>query len=471
MISAGGLIAKAIGAFYRIPLMGFLGGYGMGLYQMTYPLFCLLLTFSSAGIPSAFSRIIASDTARGRESRSTLKTTLLLFAAVGLGGTALMCLLAPAMSAVQGDKNLIGCYYSLAPSVFLVAIIAVLRGYFQGVNDMTPTAVSEIVEQLVKVSAGLYFASRYAGSVRAVTGTLWAVTISELVAVFFLFLRLRQERTTLRPMLRVRKTRGSEVLLYVLPVMIATAILPLSQTVDSVLIVRLLPCERSRAVSLYGLFTGGATSLINLPATVCYGLAAATVPAVSAKFAHGDEEGGRKSAMFSLALTLALSTSCAIGLFALAKPIVSILYPSLGAEDTKTLVTLIRLMSVSAVTLSGVDTLSACLTGMGRAKKAAVSMLLAVVAKTVLQFALVPVFSVTGAAIAANACYLIAFSLNLFYTVRKSKRGNYDNGYRIGHGKRRSDGAGAVRLEGGAKSLREKFVARLGRAQRGRDRL
>ena len=145
VISAGGIIAKAIGALYRIALVGHLGGYGMGLYQMTYPLFCFLLTFSSAGIPSAFSRIVANETARGRHTRSTLKTTLLLFAAAGLGGAMLMGLFAPVMSAMQGDENLFACYLALAPSVFFVAIIAVLRGYFQGGSDMAPTALSEVV--------------------------------------------------------------------------------------------------------------------------------------------------------------------------------------------------------------------------------------------------------------------------------------------------------------------------------------
>ena len=470
VISAGGFLAKAIGALYRIPLMGSLGGYGMGLYQMAYPLFCLLLTFSSAGIPSAFSRIIASETARSSETRSTLKTTAWLFFSVGLGGTALMCILAPVMANAQGDGNLIACYFSLAPAVALVAVLAVLRGYFQGKNDMVPTALSEIVEQLTKVALGLYFATRYQGTVRAVTGTLFAVTMSEVAALVFLFVRLsKQESRTC--FLRVKKTNALTVFSNVLPVMVAAAILPLSQTVDSILIVRLMPCARSRAVSLYGLFSGGAVSLINLPATVCYGLVAAAVPAISARFARGDEEGGRNSAIFALLVTLALAGVCAVGLFAFARTAVSLLYPSLTEEDANTLVSLIRLMSVSAVTLAGVDTLSACLTGMGRAKKAALSMLIAVALKTALQFSLIPTLAATGAAIAANACYMIAFFLDLFYTVKKDRRKQHDNDYRTGNGKRRLDAQGGKCLEGGRQSIREKFVARIRRAQRGRDRV
>ncbi len=155
----------------------------------------------------------------------------------------------------------------------------------------------------------------------------------------------------------------------------------------------------------------------------------------------------------------------------LAKFVVSLLYPSLGAEDARTLVSLVRMLAVSAVTVSGIDTLAACLTGMGRANKAALSMLIAIVCKTALQFALVPVFSVTGAAIAANVCYMIAFSLDLFYTVRKTKRKHHDNGNRTGNGKRRFDEEGACRPETGGTRIREKFVARIRRFERGRNKL
>ena len=91
VMTGGFLIAKAIGAFYRISLTGILGGYGIGLYQMAYPLFLLFLTFSSAGIPSALSRAVAAERARGRETTGFMNTALRLFALIGLSGTLLMC--------------------------------------------------------------------------------------------------------------------------------------------------------------------------------------------------------------------------------------------------------------------------------------------------------------------------------------------------------------------------------------------
>ncbi len=444
VLSLGGLIAKGVGALYRIPLANVLGGYGMGLYQMAYPFFCLLLTFSSAGIPSALSRIIARETAHGRTGGDAVRAALGLFAALGAGGSALMCLFASRMSELQGERALVECYLALAPSVLLVALLAVLRGYFQGKNDMRPTAVSEILEQLFKAAAGLYFASRYAADpVRAVVFSLLAVTGSEAVALLYLAVRYRREPPC--RMLSVGKTTGGDVLLSALPVMVAASVLPLSRMADSVLVVRLLSRHTARAVALYGLFTGGAASLASVPATVCCGLVAAAVPAVSRAAAKGDFAEGRRRALSALGFTLALSLPAAAALFVFARPLSALLYPALSPADEEILVRLVRLSALSAATVACVDTLAACLTGMGRAKFAALSMLAAVGVKVALQFLLVsdPAFSVEGAAIAANACYLVAFSLDLFYTVKRNKKEEraYDNDRRAGNGEGGFDGA------------------------------
>lgn len=463
--SAGGLLAKTVGALYRIPLANFLGGYGAGLYQMAYPLFCLMLTFSSSGVPAAISRAVAGERAAGRTGRGVLAAGLKLFAALGAAGALLMCAAAPFAARLQGDAALAPCYAALAPSVFLVALIAVLRGYFQGKSDMAPTAFSELAEQIFKAGFGLLLASRFAddppGAVRA---ALFAVTLSEAFALAFLVLRCAGERE--RGMLDRRACTGAQLFSAAAPVMAAAALLPLSQMADSVIIVRLLSRHTARAVTLYGLFAGSAASLVNLPASVCCGLAAASVPAVSSACARGDEEEGRRRALSAVVLTLCLAAPCAAALFAFAGPVVALLYPSLAAKDAATLVSLLRLSSVSAATLAAVDTLSACLTGMGRAARAAGAMAAAVCVKAALQFLLVsdPALSVGGAAIASNACYLVAFFLDLFYTGKKTrKKRQYDHDHRTGSGAGRRDGACAGRHQAGGRGICAHGNASVGR--------
>lgn len=420
VMTAGFLFAKAIGAFYRISLTGVLGSYGIGLYQMAYPLFLLFLTFSSAGIPSALSRVVSAETAKGRETAGHMKTALRLFSLIGLSGALLMCAVAALMSDLQGDKNLTVCYLALAPSVFLVALVSVLRGYFQGKNDMLPTAFSEVAEQAVKAGFG-FFAVRLAGDpVRGATLALLGVSLSELVALAYLLNRYRGERK----IKSLRKVNGYFLFRSVLPVMAAAALLPLSRTLDSIVVVRLMARYSERAVSLYGLYTGGVMSLVDLPASLTGGFVAAAIPLVSSSASRGEEENAKKNAALALLFTFAISVPCAILLFAFASPVVRLLYASLSESDLKTVVSLVRLSSVSAVSLAAVNTLAACLTGMGRAKRAARAMLVAVTVKFILQWLLVsnPALSVGGAAIATNACYLVAFFLDSIYTWRVPKR-------------------------------------------------
>ena len=433
VVSLGGLAAKAIGVVYRIPLANMLGGYGAGLYQMAYPLFCLMLTFSSVGIPAVVARAVAAECAAGRSGQSVLRAALKLFALLGLGGAAMLGALALPVSALQGERALAQCYLALAPAVLFVALIAVLRGYWQGRGVMSPTALSEVVEQGVKVGAGLLFAARFPHDpVSAARGALFAVTVSEAVALLFLLLFPREKER----FLRVRRTETGTLLFAALPVMASAALLPLSQMLDSVLIVRLLARHTSRAVSLYGLFAGSALSLVNLPATLCSGLAAASVPSIAACFAGGEREKGRERAMTALLLCLGLALPCAVVLFAFAPLAVRLLYPALPAGDAALLVRLLRLSSVSAATLAAVDLLAACLTAMGLAKRAALSMLLAVLVKAGLQLLLVgnASYGILGAAVAANGCYLVAFFLDLFYTVKDKKSqkrmGQHDHDHR-----------------------------------------
>ena len=454
VVSLGAVAAKAVGVLYRIPLAGVLGGYGAGLYQMAYPLFCLALTFSSVGVPTLVARAVAAERSAGRGGGDAFRAALRLFFTLGLAGSAAMVLLALPVARLQGERALAGCYLALAPAVLLVALVAVLRGYWQGRGVMAPTAASELVEQFVKAGAGLLLASRFDDPVLAARGALFAVTLSEGAALLFLWLRPRARERFLRV-----RNRGDGMLFCALPVMASAALLPLSQMADSVLVVRLLARHTARAVDYYGLFAGSALSLVNLPATVCAGLAAAAVPSVAACFARGEEERGRERALCAVCACLALALPCAACLFLGAPLAVRLLYPALGAEDGAVLVALVRISSVSAAALAAVEVLAACLAAMGRARRAALAMLAAVLVRTAVQGVLVgsPAFGILGAAIAADACYLVAFFLDLFYTIKTKstkKRGQHDHTHRSRGAEGRRYAAGARRACGGGPRLR-----------------
>lgn len=439
IIAAGGFVAKLVGALYRIPLTNLIGGHGIGLYQMVYPVYCLLLTVSATGIPSSIAKLTAERIGKGEGDGPVFKTAMKLFLLIGAAGTLLMTVIAPFLAKAQGSESVTAGYYALAPSVFLVSAISVFRGWFQGRNDMFPTALSEIAEQLVKVAFGLLFAYLYRGNVeRAVVFLLLAVSLSELFALFLmlaLYKRVPARRETQNEGGRVAM---SSILRLSIPVTLSSILLPLSSLLDSVLAVRFLGAYAEDAVSLYGLFSGGAVTIVNLPVSVCYGIAAASIPAVAAakaKAERGESEDGktpsvRRRLFFSLGVTLLVAAPCAVGLYLFAEPAARIIFRSLSGEELNILVRLVKIFSVSALTLSGVQTLSACLTAQGKPKFAAFSMLVAVVVKTAAYCFLLrdPKVSVFGLAHATNLCYLVAFFLDLVYNLYVSKKRGKRNG-------------------------------------------
>lgn len=430
-IAAGGLIAKLIGALYRVPLLGLIGGHGMGLYQLVYPVYCMLLTVSATGIPSSIAKLTAERLEKGRSPQPVFRSAMRLFLIIGVCGSILMALVAPLLSRAQGSEEIATGYYTLAPAVAIVSALSVFRGYFQGKNRMFPTALSEIVEQGVKVGFGLLFAYLYRDDIRlAVTLLLLAVTLSEAVALGIMVWQYRRDDT--------RKAYADEGGMYAarsilklsVPVTLSSLLLPLSSLLDSVLVVRIMSRYTSDAVALYGLFSGGAVTVINLPVSVCYGIAAASIPAVAAaKAKTGDvtererRAGVRRRWLYALVVTVAIAAPSALGLYLFAGPAAKLIFRSLAGEEREILVHLIKIFSISALTLSCTQTLSACLTAQGKPKYAAFSMLIAVVVKTVVCCFLLqdPEISVFGLAHATNLCYLVAFLLNLLYNFYASK--------------------------------------------------
>ena len=414
-IAAGGFVAKVIGALYRIPLTNLIGGKGLGLYQLVYPVYCLLLTVSATGIPSSIAKLTAERIARGENDRAVLKTAMKLFVLIGLTGSLVMALVAPWLAKMQGSEGVLSGYYALAPSVLLVSAISVFRGWFQGRNHMFPTALSEVTEQLVKVGVGLPLAYFFRNDVeKAVVYLLLAVSVSELVTLVMMAVLYRREK---------RGEMGNEggrvemksVLRLSIPVTLSSILLPLSGLLDSVLAPRLLSAYASDAVTLFGLFSGGAVTVVNLPVSVCYGIAAASVPRVAMV-----TEGRRRRVLSSLGLTLLVGGGSALGLYLFAEPAAKIIFRSLEGEELETLIGLIKAFSVSAMTLSAVQTLSACLTAQGKPQYAAISMALAMLVKTVLYVFWLrdPTISVFGLAYATNIAYAVAFFLNLLYNLR-----------------------------------------------------
>lgn len=440
IISLGGFISKLLGAIYRIPLTNFLGGKGMGIYQMVYPLYCILLTVSASGIPTGIARLISSG------SKGAEKQAFILYGAIGLIGTVAMYFFSAPLASVQGEAAIKQCCIMLCPSVFFVSVLSVVRGYFQGQGNMYPTAVTEISEQAIKVVLGCGLSYVFRSDLTlAVASTLFAVTVSEIISTA-IALVWYYKRRGIQPLFKVPAVRYKSIIKYTIPLTLTAIALPVSQLLESIVAVNFLRDATDGATALYGIFSGCAVTIINLPVSVTYGLAAASVPQISPLAERGDIEGAKRKAYKALLITFAISVPAAAGLFAFAPLAVKLIFSSLATNEKTLLVELVRIMAVNAVTLSLVQTSSACLTSLGSPLKSTMTQWTTAFLRVILTAVLIKytTLSISGAAISANCSYLVAALLDFWYIIRYKTKGesNENNVNRLGNSKKRLNSAG-----------------------------
>lgn len=448
IISVGGFVSKLLGAVYRIPLTNILGGEGMGIYQMVYPLYCILLTVSASGIPTGISRLISSGRGAGAERQA-----FRLYGAVGVIGMLIMFVLSAPLAALQTEPAIKLCCQLLCPSVFFVSLLSVVRGYFQGKGNMLPTATTEIMEQVIKVAFGVAFSYLFRGNLPlAVASTLLAVTISEIISTGVALLWYFKKRSK-PPLYRVQSVPVKSILRFTVPLTLTAIALPVSQLFESIIAVRLLRAGAENATALYGVFSGCAITIINLPVSITYGLAASSVPQISPLAESGDMTGAKKKAFKSLAITLAVSLPAAVGLYFLAPLATRLIFGSLQGEEKELLISLIKILAVSSVTQSLVQTSSACLTAMGYPVRSTVTQWTTAFLRVGLTAGLIAFtgLSISGAAWSANCAYFVAMVMNFCYIIMAGKKprgkdkSNENNADWIGGFKGRLNAGGAPR--------------------------
>ena len=157
ILGAAGIVIKILGAFFRIPLSNLIGDTGMGYYQTAYPIYVLFLMISTAGIPIAISRMVSERIALGNygQAHRVFKLSFRLLVATGVISTLICIVFAEQFVNILKNPKEYLAMIAIAPALLFVPIQAAYRGYFQGMQDMRPTAVSQVVEQTFRVSLGL----------------------------------------------------------------------------------------------------------------------------------------------------------------------------------------------------------------------------------------------------------------------------------------------------------------------------
>jgi len=434
-----GVICKVIGAIFRIPLANIIDTQGMAYYQIVYPIYALILVISTAGLPAAIAKMVSERRAVEdyKGAKEVFLVSLKLLVIIGVASTALMLAISNPLARVLGLPDASVAFMAIAPALFFVAIISSFRGYFQGMQMMAPTGFSQLVEQLIKLLAGLWMAKmmlpkgpQYGGA-----GALVGVSLSEVLALILLLiiyfvkkpaLSTEVSKTILPSMEETRKELLKKLLVIAIPVTLGACIMPIVMSIDSAVVVRGLMSigfAREAAADKFALLTGFVNPLINMPAVLSLALAMSLVPAISFFNAKGLKDQLRSQSALGFKIALLVGLPCAAGFSILAKPIISLLYRNLEGAMLDETATLLVIMSIGVLVLTMVQTMTGILQGLGRVLIPVRNLAIGAVVKIVLSVVLIriPDINVKGAAFGTVACYAIAAILNVISVVKHTK--------------------------------------------------
>ena len=435
------LLVKVIGAFFQIPLLNMIGGKdspAFGMFSAAYRVYTAMLMISTVGVPAALAKMVAEATARGREHevRRTVRVAGSIFIPLGAVCSVVLFLGAGTFASwiKSADSRL--AVMAIAPSVLMVAVLAVFRGYYQGRSNMVPTAVSQVIESLGKLFIGLglaYYAVQHNFSDQAVAAmTVLGVTIGEVAAAVYMLIQgaithrsssaVHALDDSVRPAGQLAKT----LLSLSIPITISSAVMSLTDLIDVALISTRLQSPAvgmtaREAMSTYGIYTGQAINFFNLPQTLITALAVSVLPTIASACAAGNHAKVSKTLGTTLRMTVIITLPAGAGFIMLAVTIVGSIF-SLGlySQGTELGGVLMGLLGFAVPAAALVAVTNSTLQAFGRIDLPLVSMFAGAVVKMLGDYFLIgnPALNIMGAPISTALCYWLIAVINLFHIRR-----------------------------------------------------
>ena len=368
ILAAASIVVRIIGLLYRSPLTAVIGDEGNGYYGYAFNIYSIVLMVSSYSIPSAISKLMAQKLALGeyRNAQRVFYCTMAYALTVGAAFSLFVWfgagLLVPPRS--------VPVLRVLAPTIFIFAILGVLRGYFQANQTMVQTSISQILEQImnaaVSIGAAWFFMHRLAAgqdvheqAVYGAMGSALGTGSGVLTALIFMAVMYLVNRRYF--MKRIRKDRTGredpwtgimrDTILVITPFILSGFILNLTTTVNQTIFSRIMidakGLDEIDITTAYGIFSNKAVVITNIPISIATAVAAAIIPNISSAYARKDREETRRRVIAAVRITNIIATPCALGLIALARPVTMVLFPqweSLGLASA-----LLALLGVTVI--------------------------------------------------------------------------------------------------------------------------
>lgn len=474
-------LVKVIGAVYKIPLTGIIGSLGRGYFASAYNIYTPIYAISMAGLPVAVSAIVSKNAALGkyRDVKQALKITFPLFLGLGVLGTAVLFLAAKPYINYAGSPLAIYSVFTIAPSILFCCIMSTYRGYYEGLNNMYPTAISQVIESVGKLVFGLLFSYaviRYADVQIAETGSFFGyvietesdraivyavaaaaailgVTLGTVFGAFYTILRHRikkdgitKEMLVNSPLASPKKDTFKEIIAIAVPTALSSLVLNITNFIDSMMIQnRLKEVVRVSFDEIFGIYGDSITAanvakenihtflygaydttldFRNLVPTVMMTLGVSAIPIISGAIAKKDFKHVNETVNTVFRTTMLIALPAGAGFFALAEPIMRLLYN--GTENETGIAIAAPVLALYGLMMP-ILTLSSPLTNIlqavGRADVPAKSLALGCVFKIGLNYLLIgiPSINIKGAVFGTAFFYLLCIVYN--FTVLKKETG------------------------------------------------
>ncbi len=383
ILAIASIISRIIGLIYRVPLQNIIGDVGIDYYSCAYDIYSILLLISSYSLPLAVSKLVSARVAKGqRKNASRIFKGALCFALI----TGTIAGLIVYFGAEYITANLMNTPYSyfalrvLGPGLLVVAILGVLRGYFQGLGTMVPSAISQVIEQIVNavvsvvaaytlfkrgsiIGAVLGDEENYGAAYGAAGGTLGTLSGSVVALLFIVLLYLAYQRIHKRQLKRDHSKKQESyrqiaALLFftIVPVLLSTTIYNISSILDQGIFKQIVNMQGYSASDIsiwWGKFSGKYKLLINVPIAIASALSASSVPALSGSYAKGETQTIKRQINSATRFSMLLAFPCAVGLTVLAGPILQLLF-----QDTSDIAIRMMVVGSSAVVFYSLSTIS-----------------------------------------------------------------------------------------------------------------
>ena len=427
ILTISSIIVKVIGSLNWIILSRVLGGEGIGLYQMGFPIYLMAITVSSAGVPVAISIITSEKLANKdyRGAKRVFNVSLRLLLISGLIFSSALFFGADFLinQHIIRDSRAYYSIIALAPAVFFDTFLASFRGYLQGWQIMTPTATSEVVEQLVRVITMLVFADLFMpyGLAYAAGGASMGAGAGAFCALLVLMWFYRRLKRRLHAEIEAQddsiptESAGhiiKRLLKLALPVSLTSLMLPIGANLDLLIVPQRLEAagfDVRHATELFGYLTGMAVPLVNLATIFTAAMTISLVPSISESRALERFDAIRDKIRLAFRVAMIITFPCFMGLFFLAEKVAALIYNAPGAAGA------IQTMSVGILFLGMHQISTGILQGLGKTAIPVINMILACIVKVVMSWWLtaIPFLGIKGASMATVADFAVAAIINM----------------------------------------------------------